>query len=84
MPDGPSCAVRPNVTIRVGEEEYQGDYSHIFELGTPTYTADLAFYIFVGILAVVIVIAILLCVVGHQYLRPEDEVDVSESSEANK
>jgi hypothetical protein len=46
----------------------------------PVFTAELAFWVFLGLLGVIAIISLILCVVGNYCLPPEEEFDVSSES----
>ena len=61
----------------------QGD-KYLITVGSPKFTADLSFYLFVGILGAVAIASIILCIIGCTCLKPEEEIDFSTSEEEEK
>jgi hypothetical protein len=47
----------------------------------PIFTAELAFEVFIGFTALMAVISVVLCIVGHYCMPPEEEFDVSSDEE---
>jgi hypothetical protein len=48
----------------------------------PIFTAELAFWAFLALLGIMGVISIVLCIVGHYCMPPEEEFDVSSDEES--